>query len=240
MKNQQKKLFFIIGVGRSGTSLLHEIMNTFSGFCNENESKVGGSHSLSCWTPVRKSNDFSYLEKFIEKNWTDEYFVEKTPDSVHCLPALSKNYPEANYIFLLRNPKNLVLSQLNLYAISSDDYLERQYHIENLISNKSDLFLNPEQYYAKLTLDQIKQLIEHRDLFQNSITVKYEFLKESLDKILESLENKFGITKNTEDAHEIIARPSYSSKNVKHEIVELADRQAIEMTTEASKLLGYS
>lgn len=239
IKENQTKLFFIIGVGRSGTSLFQEIMCTFSGFCNKKESKVGGPHSMTCWTQIRKSNDFSYLEKFIEENWKSEYFVEKTPDSVLCIPEVIHRFPKACYIFLERDPKKIVLSQLNLFSSQSEDFLERQYHIENLITNKEDFFLNSEQYWAKLTLNQIKQMISNKKLITNGITIKYENLLDSLKLNLDLLEKKFGIKKNIEKAQNVLNRPSYSSQHATHKIISLYDEKAISMVKEASELLGY-
>jgi len=191
IEEKQKKLFFIIGVGRSGTSLLQQIMNTYSGFCNKKESKVGGDFSNSCWTLVRKSNDFSHLEKFIEKNWISEYFIEKTPDSILCIPEAIHRFPKANYIFLERDPKKIVLSQLNLYSSQSNDFLERQYHIQNLITSKEDFFLNSEQYWAKLTLNQVRLMITNKKLITNNVTIKYENLIDSLKSNLELFFRKF-------------------------------------------------
>jgi len=239
IKEKQQKLFFIIGVGRSGTSLLQEIMNTFSGFCNKKESKVGGAHSMTCWTRVRKSNDFSYLDKFIEENWTSEYFVEKTPDSLLCIPEAIHRFPKANYIFLERDPKKIVLSQLNLFSSQSDDFLERQYHIQNLITKKGDFFLNSEQYWAKLTLNQVRLMITNKKLITNNVTIKYENLIDSLKSNLELLETKFRIKKNIEKVKNIMNKPSYSSKSTKYERKSLNDEKAVSMVNEACKLLEY-
>ena len=240
IEHKQKKLFFIVGVGRSGTSLLQELMCTFSGFCNKKESKVGGPRSMTCWTPVRKSNDFSYLEKFIEKNWTSEFFVEKTPDSILCIPEIIRKYPEANYIFLLRNPSNIVLSQLNLFPVLSEDFLERMYHIKNLITPVDDLTLPPEQYWAKFTHSQISKMVKNSKLSSNKIILKYEHLTNSLDYCLELLEKKFGIQKNKKLAYQVIQTPSYSSKNNKHKIRVITDKRALRFIQEAQKLLNYN
>jgi len=240
IEDRQTKLFFIVGAGRSGTSLLQELMCTFSGFCNKKESKVGGPRSMTCWTPVRKSNDFSYLEKFIEKNWTSEFFVEKTPDSILCIPEMIRKYPEANYIFLLRNPSNIVLSQLNLFPVLSEDFLERMYHIKNLITPVDDLTLPPEQYWAKFTHSQISKMVKNSKLSSNKIILKYEHLTNSLDYCLELLEKKFGIQKNKKLAYQVIQTPSYSSKNNKHKIRVITDKRALRFIQEAQKLLNYN
>jgi len=91
-KFNQEKLFFIIAPDRSGTTLIQEIMNTFSNFCNYSESRIAGPDSPSCWEFVLKHNDFSYLENFIKDNWTSEFFVEKSPPSIHCIPQISNQY----------------------------------------------------------------------------------------------------------------------------------------------------
>ena len=115
MNLNQQKLFFIIAPDRSGTSLTQEIMNTFSGFCNRKESRISGSDSPSCWEFVSKYNDFSFLDKFIEENWSSEFFVEKSPPSINCMPQIIERFPNANFILLKRNPLKIILSQLNLF-----------------------------------------------------------------------------------------------------------------------------
>jgi len=238
--SKQRKLFFIIGVGRSGTSLLQELMCTFSGFCNKKESKISGPRSMTCWTPVRKSNDFSYLENFILKNWTDEFFVEKTPDSILCIPQMVQKFPKANFILLWRNPYDIVLSQLNLFPDHSEDFLERKYHVENLIMNEDDLSLNQEQYWSKFTLFQITQMVKNSRLLHNNMLLKYEQLTNSWYSCLKLLEKKFGIKKNKELAQKIIQLPSYSSIENKYQFDTITDKQAITMIEKASKLLGYN
>lgn len=237
--NDQNKLFFIIGVGRSGTSLLQEIMNLFSGFCNKKESKLGGSLSMTCWTPVRKSNDFSFLENFINNNWTEKYFVEKTPDSIMCLSQLLEKFPDANYIFIKRNPYKIVLSQLNMFYNLSDDFAERQYHIENYISKKADFFLTPQQYWSKLTYTQIKEMVKYQEKFSNKLIIKYETIIDSWKEQLDLIAKTFSIKRNQKKSNDILNRPSYSSKNNRYTIKSINEPKALEMIQEASKLLGY-
>jgi len=119
-KFNQEKLFFIIAPDRSGTTMLQEIMNSFSNFCNYSQSRISGPDSPSCWEFVQKHSDFSYLENFIKDNWTSEFFVEKSPPSINCIPQISNRYPNANFILLKRDPQKIVLSQLNLHYGISD------------------------------------------------------------------------------------------------------------------------
>lgn len=142
----EENLFFIIGQGRSGTSILQHIMQTFYDFSNKNfESKEKKTH-YNFWDPVILENDFSALENFIERNWTNRYFVEKTPISIYCLAQLHMRFPNSNYIFLERDPNDIVLSQITLPTLNEN--LRRQLHLEKQVMEPDDLHLNKQQYWA--------------------------------------------------------------------------------------------
>ena len=234
----QEKIFFIIGIGRSGTALLQELMNTFDGFCNTEESEVNGHGSGSCWTLVRRSGNFSDLEKFLEEKWTKEFFVEKIPDSITCLPEMLQRFANSNYIFLERDPHKIILSQLNLFPGELLDNAKK-YHLENLVITKEALDLPHEQYWAKLNLNHINLQKQHKNKFRNALTVKYEFLVDSLNERLCILGKYFGIIPNLTKAKTVFQTPSSSSKINKYEIKELHDSIAITMVNEACKLWNY-
>lgn len=237
----QRKLFFIIGPGRSGTSLLQEIINTFSGFSNWLESRIPGSNGISCWMPIRKEKDFSFLENFIQKRWALEYFVEKTPDSILCLPEIATRFSNANYLFLERNPLKIALSQLNKHPTDKTlDLIIRQRFVENLIMTEEDLTLNLEQFVAKRILKMVKCQVENKFRFKNMITIRYENLVNHLDSELEKFENQFKIKTNYGKAKQCLLRPSYSSQSVRYDIKDLKDSKAIKMIQEACKLWNYS
>ena len=238
LKNQQN-LFFIIGIGRSGTTIFQELLNTFSNFCNLTESYITESETYSLWTPVRQNNDFTSLVEYIQKNWTKDFFVEKTPDSILCLEQLLENFSNANYIFLERNPRDIVLSQLNLFSQTGHDVFERRWHIKNLIMKDDDMVLNREQYWSKLTLIQIQNQIKFKNLFKNKITLRYEDIHTNFKSILLTLEKTFNIKSNFDAAQKILNRPSASSKNNKYKISQLNDNQAILMVRIAQKLWNY-
>ena len=240
LEKKQEKLFFIIGPGRAGTSVLQEIMNTFSSFCNIRESRIPPKNMLSCWMPVRKEKDFSYLEKFIEVHWTTEYFVEKTPDSILCLPEALDRFPNSNYIFLERNPRKIVLSQLNKHPLDKDgDLNTRKLFVKNLIMSEKDLNLNLEQFTAKRILRMIRYQVENKEKFKNMITIRYENLVRSLDSELKRLENQFHINANYAEARECFSHSSYSSKDVRYDIKDLKDMIATELVKQACKLWNY-
>ena len=150
MKINQSKLFFIIAPPRSGTSLLQSLMNTFSGFCNTEESRIAGDNSPSCWEYVIREGDFSKLENFIQRNWTKEFFAEKSPPSINCLPETREKFPDANYIFLERNPEKIFKSILNL---NLEYFLvgRRKNDLKNIIENDENI-LKFEEIHSKRLL----------------------------------------------------------------------------------------
>jgi len=243
---EQSKMFFIVGLGRSGTTLLQEIMNTFRGFCNLAEARIDPGETnltlqwpMSCYAFIRKFNDFSYLEKFIKKNWTNEYFVEKTPNSILSLTQLSEKYPDANYIFLERNPIKILLSWMNYQPPGEWDDKKRQYDLEAGNIEKDELLLNYEQHRAKQVLKMVKEQVFKKPFFRNQITIRYEDLIKNLDSHLKLMGKKFDIQPDLKEAQKILSRPSPSSKNNKYDIKSISDPIAINMIKEACSLWNY-
>ena len=236
-KFDQKKIFFIIAPDRSGTSLTQEIMNTFPGFCNTKESRIAGPDSPSCWEYVAKYNDFSYLENFIEENWSSEFFVEKSPPSINCLPQIAKKYPDSNYVFIKRNPLKILLSQLNLfYGVS--EIGARKDDMADLLFKKRGIILNRERLMSKRLLKMIGNQERYKSSFQNLVEIRYEDLTQSLDSQLNLLEESFGIKINHQKAIKQLEKPSYSS-TFRYGLKGLSDKIAIDLIKLASKLWMY-
>ena len=236
-KFDQKKIFFIIAPDRSGTSLTQEIMNTFPGFCNTKESRIAGPDSPSCWEYVAKYNDFSYLENFIEKNWSSEFFVEKSPPSINCLPQIVKKYPDSNYVFLKRNPLKILLSQLNLH-FGVSEIGARKDDMGDLLFKKRGVILNRERLMSKRLLKMIGNQERYKSNFQNLVEIRYEDLTQSLDSQLNLLEESFGIKINHQKASKQLEKPSYSS-TFRYGLKGLTDKIAIDLIKLASKLWMY-
>jgi len=233
----QQKLFFIIAPDRSGTSLTQEIMNTFSDFCNYQESRIAGPDSPSCWEYVSKYNDFSYLENFIKKNWTKKFFVEKSPPSITCMPQIIKKFPDANYIFLKRNPLKIVLSQLNLFEGISE-IGTRKHDLGSILLKKGNVVLIRERIMAKRLLKMINDQIRYYPYFKKKILIRYEDIMQDLDNQLNLLEKTFGIKPNYKKAHEQLKKPSYSS-TFRYGLKELSDKIANNIIIHASNLWEY-
>jgi len=236
-KFDQTKLFFIIAPDRSGTTLFQEIMNTFTNFCNNQESRIAGPESPSCWDYVLKHNDFSYLEKFIEDNWTSEFFVEKSPPSISCMPQIIKKYPDANYIFLKRNPKKIVLSQMNLnYGLCEIGV--RKDDLGEILIKKGGVLLLRERDYAKRLLRMIKNQIKHKPNFSKKLEIKFEDITHSIENQLDKLSNQFGIEPNLKKARQVLEKPS-SSSTFRYGVKDLSDKVSNDIIKLAGKLWGY-
>jgi len=232
-----KKIFFIIAPDRSGTSLCQELMNTFSGFCNTEESRIAGPGSPSCWDFVDKHNDFSYLENFIRKNWTSEYFVEKSPPSIRCLPQIKKRFSDANFIFLTRHPLKIILSQLNLFQGVSE-IGTRKNDLGSLVLGRANSIISIERMMAKRLLKMISNQISYKKYFPNKVELRYEDITQSLDSQLDLLEKKFGIKADRKEAAQRLKMPSYSS-TFRYGLKELTDKMADNIIKFASHLWHY-
>jgi len=236
-KFNQEKLFFIIAPDRSGTTVLQNIMNTFSNFCNNKESRIAGPDSQSCWDYVIKHNDFSYLETFIEKNWKKEYFIEKSPPSINCIPQIIKRYPKANYIFLKRDPRKIVLSQLNLH-FGLSEIGKRKDDLEKLLFKKNSAILKRERIMSKRLLKMVRNQVRNKHDCKHKVEIKYEELLSSLEQQLNLMKNNFKIQPNIDKARMQIKKPS-SSSTFRYGIKELTDKISIDITHLSCNLWGY-
>lgn len=236
----ESKLFFIIGPGRSGTTILQELMNTFSGFCNLKESVIGQfPTAIDLWSFVRQSDDYSKLEDFISANWTGKYFVEKTPSSILCLESLSKKFPDSNYLFLERNPSDVILSQLNLFKNKDMQEKRKIQDLKNLMIDSDDQVLNHQHYTAKMVLKMIKNQTNFKNQFKNSMTIRYESLKNNLKSQLEKISQNFMIDYTLSLSQNVFSSPSSSSKNNTYDITSITDSNAQKLTKQACNLWNY-
>jgi len=235
---EQSKLFFIIGLGRSGTSLLQEVMNSFDGFCCFGEARDPKT-GISFYSNIIKSKDFSYLENFIEKYWSKEFFVEKTPNAILCLNELQERYTNSNFIFLERNPKDVFLSQINYHSPGIKEQKRRSLQVKMGNMDEEDLNLNYEQFTAKLIFKRVSAQAKSKSIFKNQLTIKYENFITDINSNLDSFAKTFGIKPNLELAKKLLSRPSYSSTSNKYEINTITDPDAKNMLKEACSLWNY-
>lgn len=203
-KLTEDKLIFLISQPRSGSSMLQQLIlnsneidstpepwfmlnliytykdNNITSSYNPNFAVINFKNHLqksddgiSQFKNTIKSLALSlYSKRVTEKH----YFLDKTPRYYHIIEELYELFPEAKFIFLVRNPLNVFTSILDYNfdgnytkLLSSDDRLD-------------DLFLAP------------KMINEAVITHSNNILVKYEDIvlspKKELEKIFNYLEVK--------------------------------------------------
>jgi len=212
-------------------------MNTFTDFCNNKESRT--EDGTSCMRFVKRNNDFSYLEDYINKNWTKTYFVEKSLASIAILPKIYSRYPNANYIFLERNPYKILLSAMNLFPPEEyTKYLDRVLKSGGKIDPVMRT-LPYEQQLAYQNLKRVRLQKIHKHLFQNQITIRYEEMVKNLETCLNKIAIKFDIKPNYDKARECLAVKTPGSTNNRYDVKTLSDPKAVEMIKEACALWNY-
>ena len=134
------KPIFILGLPRSGTSLLLTILSTHKEiagmaetwfllpflYANKSHGVVANySHNLGYSglkdlihnLPGKESQYNSYLKDFFDKVYgalalNHKYFIDKVPRYYYVIPELAKLFPDAKFIFIFRNPVQIYASRM--------------------------------------------------------------------------------------------------------------------------------
>jgi hypothetical protein len=128
-------LVVIVGSGRSGTTWLHRMLTAhpmlagtedgetwmFRGLGRFWQARQNDSHGLRAWlteeellVALRNAADALISAGRDKLRPGATHFVEKTPAHVRQLPMLSRLYPEAAYVHLLRDGRDVALSLLQI------------------------------------------------------------------------------------------------------------------------------
>lgn len=135
--------FFIIGVGRSGTSLLQSILSSHSNICLPPETGFVRQNILAwhkqeeCTTadlksingklsrvipeiehklPTRHSDELYFFKtvlKLYRNKKSKDKMGDKDPRLIEFIDAVSKLFPDAKFIHLIRDPRDVLLSKRN-------------------------------------------------------------------------------------------------------------------------------
>jgi hypothetical protein len=140
MQNKIQKLIFVGGAPRSGTTLVQNILG--------NHTKIYAGPEFD-WMPdfakiyagITKSIDNGRLDSFFSKKYfTDQFrtfiytlfeesiagtsksmFSEKTPDNVLYFDTLLTIFPEARFVFIVRDPRAIFNSTLSVFRRASTE-----------------------------------------------------------------------------------------------------------------------
>ncbi|GMT45767.1 MAG: hypothetical protein IEMM0006_1599 [bacterium] len=160
-KNIKPTSVFIFGLPRSGTTLLQRILMANPEIASASEPwillpflyarKQTGilaeySHNVAYLAindfinnlPNKEVDYYKELEGFVSSLYAkycinnEKYFLDKTPPYLYIIPEIIKTFPNAKFIFLFRNPVQILSSVMNTWGNGGFDTLYRW--IDNLFS----------------------------------------------------------------------------------------------------------
>ncbi|MFZ4451054.1 GSCFA domain-containing protein [Salibacterium aidingense] len=197
-KNQDENIVFIGGAGRSGTTLLRVMLNAHHSFCSGPEFKLLNS-IISIYHQFVQMNNmrtaYSLTIEDVNKNFASfisglfENFkkmsgapriVEKTPHNVLIMKELAAIFPNAKFLHVIRDGRDVASSLLNMNWVSANG--EPLWYVQNLE--------NASKYWS----DVVRKGIEDGQnpiLKDRLMLVKYEDLilstEETMKNIIEFL-----------------------------------------------------
>jgi len=183
------EMIFIIGVPRSGTTLLQKILEAHSKlFAIHNETAVfsyknyfsgnfnpfGLEKSLNKSLLLEAKNNVDYFDKCVrylmnKPENKGQIFVEKTPQHIQRLDTLVKAFPNAKFVHIVRDGR--------------DAFCSAQKHPNVYQGRTLKLFAH---YYSKA----LKRVEKYRD---SVITIKYEDLAKSPKDTVVNLMDQLGL-----------------------------------------------
>ena len=144
-EKHNKKIIFIVGLPRSGTSLIEQIMSSHSKVygCGElpfiNRMIRNNFYNNNGYLDISKLNsleepqiiNLSNIYLGLVKNFNDnsEYFTDKAPMNFAWIGIIKMLFPNSKIIHCQRDPKDNILS---LYKNNFDDSLDYTYNFDDL------------------------------------------------------------------------------------------------------------
>jgi glycosyltransferase involved in cell wall biosynthesis len=202
---QNNNPIFIGGAGRSGTTLLRVMLNAHSSLCAGPEFKLLPNISniykqLMNMEKIKKAyslNDDAYINK-VFRNFISSFFsnhiinndairlVEKTPHNILVMKELGSMFPEAKFIHMIRDGRDVVSSLLTKNWVGFDgkplNYVENiedaaKYWKNTVIKGINDG--NNNLLKGRVKIVKYENLIEHT---KEEIRRILEFIDEPWDK----------------------------------------------------------
>jgi len=175
MKQGEKinfKMVFVIGAGRSGTTLLAHMLSSIDGFLGLDEKRYIWSYGKP-WarSDVRGEHDCNekicgfirdYFTKAVKRHGNDvTHIVEKTPSNCFRVPFINKVFLDSKFIHIIRDGRDVALSANKAYhgnAVYAREYAATS---PNIISK---LYL-----YVRERLPSFIRRFQERDIPPGSI-----------------------------------------------------------------------
>ena len=174
--NKEKKLVFIVGLPRSGTSLIEQIISSHSNV-------YGGGELIFLEILLKRA--FTENNKFIKdkladdkifQNVSDKFYdhirkfydgkkniiTDKTPQNFMWIGLIKKIFPDAKFIHSIRNPKDNCLS---IYKNLFDGDINWSYNLDNILKYFENYRYIISKYKSEFDKDILD--IEYEDLIEN-------------------------------------------------------------------------
>ena len=178
-KDSDKKIIFIIGMPRSGTSLIEQVLSAHEEVAGAGEltfltdaiykefflKPSGFDFNLISLEKFKKIKNF-YNEKINQLNYSEKYIVDKAPLNFKWAGFIRKIFPNAYIINCNRDPMDICWSNYKQYYSSSN--LGFAYNLKNLAE-----FYN---LYSEYMIFWQKSLGE-----KSLLNIKYEKFTENFD-----------------------------------------------------------
>jgi len=175
--NSDKKIIFIIGMPRSGTSLIEQVLSAHD--------EVAGAGELSFLTEAInkeffiKSNEFDsslisseklkiiqkfYIDKINQFGYSEKYIVDKAPLNFKWAGFIKKIFPNSYIINCNRDPMDICWSNYKQYYSSSN--LAFAYNLKNL-AQYYNLYCEYMFFWQKILGEKNLLNIEYETLTEN-------------------------------------------------------------------------
>ena len=159
-----KGLIFIVGMPRSGTTLLESIIatnkNVISGgeltsfnhlataFINENKEQI----ELEEYKGLSVGEIYLNRIKFIQQSYP--FFIDKLPDNYSCIGFIKTFLPQAKIIYIKRNPWDIAISLYKQFYVTNVPYASSFFNTAINIANHNELirFWGDEMKFEFLTI----------------------------------------------------------------------------------------
>ncbi len=244
---KNKKIIFIVGFQRSGTSWLQKMLGGHPNIGTSQESHVFShflGHAIRTWDFVLENEvrqvglpayltcqEFDDLLRFnfycilsaSDEFINNDFFVEKTPDHVFSIPYILRLFPNAKIIALTRNPYDVVESLVAASSSWGAHWAPKNTLIGARHWNK----------YAKSLIKQLDLLDDEKIL-----RVKYEELYEDTYSGLEKILSFLNVESNPFDV-EVMLNSSYENLKIYGEFSKNKNNMSIEPEGFTRKVKGH-
>ena len=180
-QDEKLKPIFVLGMPRSGTSLVEQILSSHSqveglgelDYINNYGKSLISNSNLIDQNAVVKFRNF-YLSKINSYKLTTDYFIDKTPHNFFFIDLIKAAFPEAKIIHTIRKPEAVCWSNFKTYF--SGKGIGYSYDLKDVV----DFY----KIYQIFMADASKRYRDIYNLSYDSLTLNSELEIKNLIKFL--------------------------------------------------------